>query len=370
MRRLVSVLIACIAAAMVPMASGGATEENPPPPVYDDYLLDHLDHRAVVRAQRFVARQTRLGSRPARSELGEYGRPGCAPPPEYEVGAERQFWVNQEQSGSQQITAVLAARSSHGYMWVQREFYFPGDGDAPEGGFVTRSEAEEGLRDWEQIYETDITYFGDHPSVSHKPAYLAPGLPADWRDADCDEHVHILNFPIDAGTGGGFVAGYFSSEHEYPNGEGEHESPYSNEAEMFFMNSLFLNVGDDTYAGVIAHEFFHMIQFSNDFNEATWVNEGMADIAAVVNGFSDVVEGHIGAYEQQPDNHLLDWGGGLEDYGQAFLLFDYLFQHYGEKDDPATEFIEPYGLADDPDRDPSGRARRASPRSSKHVRRL
>ena len=37
--------------------------------------------------------------------------------------------------------------------------------------------------------------------------------------------------PIDApGANGGlgYIAGYYSSEHEYPNGQGEHASPFSN----------------------------------------------------------------------------------------------------------------------------------------------
>ncbi|MEA2498346.1 MAG: hypothetical protein QOH26_751, partial [Actinomycetota bacterium] len=164
--------------------------------------------------------------------------------------------------------------------------------------------------------------------------------------------ISILNYPIDTPAVGvppapstSVVAGYFSSEHEYPNGDGEHESPYSNEAEMFFMNSQRLDVGSDLYAGVIAHEFFHMIQFSNDYNEATWVNEGMADVAIAVNGFTDSVQGHIDAFEAAPDDHLLDWGSSLADYGQAFLFFDYLFTHYGKPENPDTGRQEAYGLA-------------------------
>lgn len=291
-----------------------------------------------------MARQEKLGTRAAVGEA-DYGRKGCKPETTYEVGDERTFWVSQSQAGNIEITAVLAAKSDHGYMWVQREFYLPVDGSAPEGGFVTQAEAEKGLVDWEGIYDIDRQYFGKEPNPAYPAKNLAPGLPKDWRDADCDEHVHILNFPIDAPGANqsvGYIAGYYSSEHEYPNGDGEHESPFSNEAEMFFMNSAFLDVGDPTYAGVLAHEFYHMIQFSNDYNEETWVNEGMADIAAVVNGFGDIVEGHISAYAEEPDNHLFDWGSDVSDYGQAVLFFDYLFNHYGELDDPDTDEYEAY----------------------------
>ena len=311
---------------------------------YDDYLRGHLSYPAIEQADRLLTEQAALGTR-AQATQADYGHKGCTPPPAYEVGAERLFWVSQSQAGNTQITAVLAAKSEHGYMWVQKEFYAGAIPSAPEGGFVTQGEAELGLQKWDVIYDTDRSYFGTEPNPRSPAQNLAPGLPANWRDADCDPRVHILNFPIDAGSGASFVAGYFSSEHEFPNGDGEHESPFSNEAEMFFMNSLFLDVGDDTYAGVLAHEFFHMIQFAHDYNEETWVNEGMADIAAVVNGFGDIVQGHIDAYAEEPDNHLFDWGSGLEDYGQAFLFFDYLFNHYGAPEVESTERLEAYGLA-------------------------
>ena len=331
--------------ALTTVPSGASLIAPPTAPVgLDDHLEGHLSYPAVEQADDFIRRQEASGSR-MQQGASDYGFKGCTPPEEYEVGAERDFWVSQSQAGNTQITAVLAAKSEHGYMWVQREFYAGAAPAAPEGGFVTQGEAETGLQKWDVIYDTNRSYFGTEPNPASPAKNLAPGLPANWRDADCDRRVHILNFPIDVGSGASYTAGYFSSEHEYPNGDGEHESPFSNEAEMFFMNSLFLDVGDDDYAGVLAHEFFHMIQFGNDYNEETWVNEGMADVAAAVNGFADVVQGHIDSYEAAPDNHLFDWGSGLEDYGQAFLFFDYLFNHYGAPEIESTERLESYGLA-------------------------
>lgn len=315
---------------------------------YDRYLRDHQSVPALKQADRFIASQERSGSRQAPG--GDYGKAGCKPTQTYEVGDQRTFWVSQNVAnmpqGNKEITATLAAKSDHGYEWVQNEFYVPAPGEAPEGGFVTQGEAQAALEDWEKIYDANRTYFGSEPNPDTVPKNLPPGLPRDWRDADCDKRIHILNFPIDTpGSSLGYIAGYYSSEHEYPNGNGEHESPYSNEAEMFFMNSATLNVGDDTYSGVLAHEFFHMIQFGNDYNEATWVNEGMADIAAEVNGFGDIVQGHIDAYSEDPDQHLFDWKSDVADYGQAFLFFDYLFNHYGAPEKKGTERLEAYGLA-------------------------
>ena len=343
--RKLAVLVALAVLTSVAPAAAVDQPREAGPVSYDDYLRSHLTTPAVERAERFVAKQERLGSRLAPE--GGYGRAGCTLDQTYEVGDTREFWVSPSVANvpqpNKQIEATLATKSEHSYVWVETQYY-AGDGPGlPEGGFVTQDETDAAAEDWEKIYGINRSYFGSEPRPDVVPKNLPPGLPSDWRDADCDYRIHILNFPIDTpGSSGSFIAGYYSSEHEYPNGNGEHESPFSNEAEMFFMNSVGLDVGSDTYAGVLAHEFFHMIQFGNDYNEATWVNEGMADIAARVNGFNDVVDGHITSYEDDPDQHLFDWKSEVSDYGQAFLFFDYLFNHYGRKEVKSTDVLEAY----------------------------
>ena len=342
--------VACLVALFVistalPTAAAVTTTPAALPLSYDDYLRGHQSVPALQQAERFLAEQEASGTRAAPS--AGYGQADCQQEITYEVGDTRQFWVSPSVANTpqpnKQIDATLAAKSPRGYVWVESQYYAPGAPELPEGGVVTQAEAEAAAEDWERIYDINREYFGKEPNPSVVPKNLPPGLPSDWRDADCDPRVHILNFPIDTpGSSLGYIAGYYSSEHEFPNGDGEHESPFSNEAEMFFMNSATLNVGDDSYAGVLAHEFFHMIQFGNDYNEATWVNEGMADIAADVNGFGDIVQGHIDAYSADPDQHLFDWKSDVADYGQAFLFFDYFFNHYGEEEIEATETKEAY----------------------------
>ena len=347
------VFVALVSPLLVPGTASAARHPLATPGIdYNDYLSNHSGVKA--EADNFVrsidASDARLAGGGNAGYSGDYGHQGCEVAEEYAVGDQETFWISgnvaNTPTGNEEISATLAAKSAHGYMWVQDEFYLPIPGSPPEGGFVTQEEAEAGLVDWEGIYGTNRRYFGKEPHPNVVPKNLPPGLPKDWRDADCDARVHILNFPIDTpGTSLGYIAGYYSSEHEYPNGTNANQSPFSNEKEMFFMNSATLDVGGDDYAGVLAHEFFHMIQFGNDYNEATWVNEGMADVAAVVNGFNGVVDGHISAYEDDPDAHLFDWGSDVSDYGQAFLFFDYLFNHYGAPENDGTEELEAYGLA-------------------------
>ena len=345
MFRTLVVLVALAVLTPVVPAAGSDPPQPRRPATYDDYLRTHLTVPAVERAERFVAKQAASGSRLAPG--GDYGRAGCQIEQTYEVGDTRQFWVSPSVANvpqpNEQIEVTLASKSEHSYVWVDSRNYVADGPALPEGGFVTKAEADDAAADWDKIYNTTRSYFGKEPHPDVVPKNLPPGLPSDWRDADCDPRIHIVNFNMDTpGESGGYTAGYYSSENEYPNGTGENESRFSNEAEMFFMNSFMLDVGTDTYAGVLAHEFFHMIQFGNDYNEATWVNEGLADIAARVNGFGDIVDGHVSAYEEDPDQHLFDWKSDVADYGQAFLFFDYFFNHYGEKEVKSTKVLEAY----------------------------
>jgi hypothetical protein len=139
------------------------------------------------------------------------------------------------------------------------------------------------------------------------------------------------------------VSGYYSSADEYPQTVNSH----SNEGEFFYMNSLLFAPGTDTYTSILAHEFYHMIQFSNDANEETWVNEGMADVAIEVNGFASLTSSHTSDYAVNAGDQLTHWDGQLYDYGNAYSYLSYLLEHYGPADNPSTPFKENYGLADD-----------------------
>jgi hypothetical protein len=259
------------------------------------------------------------------------------------VGCRKSFTVWFPKTGAyESVPFVLAAKGLHSYIWVMEATYDPTDATAATrtgvaGGVVSRSQAEEAAERYEKVYEIDRAYFGHEPNPLEKPYRTPPRLPENWRDADGDVHVNIVNYPID--TGASYVAGYYSSSDEYP----REVSPNSNEGEFFFMNSLMMDVGGDEYTGVLAHEFYHMIQFANDSNEETWINEGMADIAIEVNGFD--VLGHLNEFFDTPEGDQLNhWGGAVLDYGTAYAFLTYLFEHYGGPDDPATEFKENYTI--------------------------
>ena len=140
-------------------------------------------------------------------------------------------------------------------------------------------------------------------------------------------NIRDVTFYADAES---YVAGYFSSS----------ENAVQNK-NMFHIDTYdWLNrIGSDgarpyLYEGVFAHEFEHMIHFDQDSDEPSWVDEGLADLAAFFCGYGHA-DGHIDYYFRRHwYTSLTFWGGNLEDYGVCYLFQLYLYDHFG-----GAEFI-------------------------------
>jgi hypothetical protein len=100
---------------------------------------------------------------------------------------------------------------------------------------------------------------------------------------------------------------------------------------MFYINLDNAMPGNDYFDGILAHEFQHMIHWAVDRNEDTWVNEGLSELAAQVNGYD--VGGSDYAFSLIPDTQLTTWTD-LEDsaphYGASYLFLAYFLERYGE----------------------------------------
>ena len=85
----------------------------------------------------------------------------------------------------------------------------------------------------------------------------------------------------------------------------------------------------ELYEGVIAHELEHLLMSYSDSGELSWVDEGLADTAAFLNGY-DMTGSHL-TYQQvfHRETSLTRWGGGLENYGASFSYFAYLWEQAG-----------------------------------------
>ncbi|MFQ5814031.1 MAG: hypothetical protein ACE5I2_12725, partial [Anaerolineae bacterium] len=194
-------------------------------------------------------------------------------------------------------TATLSYLTPHLYLWVEEGTSF--DQEALKRS-ADRFES--------QIYPTNRQFFGSE---------WTPGV-------DNDPHIHVLQT---SGLGSS-VNGYYLDTDEYS----KLVNPYSNEREMFYINSDNLQPGTDSYESVLAHEFQHMIHWAVDRDEDTWVNEGFAELASYLNGYD--VGGYDRAFSSAPDTQLTSWpdpGQTSANYGASFLFAAYFLERFGDQ---------------------------------------
>jgi hypothetical protein len=212
-----------------------------------------------------------------------------------QVGDRDQFWVHDEERAIDFTAhATLVYVTDHAYWWVQDGY------DVPLSDLRRSAERFEA-----QTYPTNRYYFGSEWS---------PGI-------DGDVHLHIFNGNVPG------VGGYFSAADEYSS----LINPYSNEREMFYIHLDNAMPGNAYYDGILAHEFQHMIHWHTDGNEDTWVNEGMSELAAQLNGY-DVGDSAL-LFSLQPDTQLTTWpepSYSGPHYGASYLFMAYFLDRFGE----------------------------------------
>jgi immune inhibitor A len=232
----------------------------------------------------------------ARSLQGLAEPPSTAPvPPDYELGDTEAFWLHNVHTNSFfTATATLSYETPHAYWWIEEGY------DVPARDLQSSAERFE-----ERTYPTNHRLFGSE---------WTPGV-------DGDPHIYIFLGDVPG------VGGYFSSPDEYPVAI----SPHSNEHEMFYISLDNAMPGNDYFDGILAHEFQHMIHWAMDRDEETWVNEGLSELAALVNGYD--VGGSDRLFSLTPDTQLTSWPE-LEDsaphYGASYLFLAYFLERYGE----------------------------------------
>ena len=219
-------------------------------------------------------------------------------PPGYAVGDQDVFWVgNVDTKMNYRTTATLSYLTPHLYLWVE------------EGSSIDQEGLKRSAERFEShIYPTNRQFFGSE---------WTPGV-------DNDPHIHILQ-----ATGlGSAVNGYYLDTDEYS----QLVNPYSNEREMFYINSDNLQPGTDSYESTLAHEFQHMIHWAVDRDEDVWVSEGFAELASYLNGYA--VRGVNHVFSRTPDTQLTSWpesGQTSASYGASLLFAAYFLDRFGDQ---------------------------------------
>ena len=139
------------------------------------------------------------------------------------------------------------------------------------------------------------------------------GIPSD---IDENGKVNILIYDIDDAN----INGFFS-----PNdiSGGTH----SNNMEVLYIdkNPHGSGINSSYCFSTVAHEFQHLIHYTLDSNEQTWVNEGLSCFAQTVTGW--VSPNWMVMFTMNPDNNLIQWTAG-PDYPQTWLFMIYFWEHY------------------------------------------
>jgi immune inhibitor A len=279
------------APALTPSLVASSTSRPSPTPAGPSSTEQVLANTVIpVRDRLDLARRFKLSDQPIPAVVNPT-------PPNYQVGDQETFWVGESDTLRHfEVTATLRYKGSHSYWWIE-DGYSVADADV-----AASAEAFDNV-----IYPTDRAFFGSEWS---------PGVDNDPR-----VHIFVGNVPG--------VGGYFYSINEYS----KLINRYSNEKEMFFINIKATHPGSDQLDAVLAHEFQHMIHWYNDANEETWINEGLSELAMVLNGYD--TGGTERAFAQMPDTQLDTWGDSpnesIAHYGGSFLFMSYFLERFGEE---------------------------------------
>lgn len=161
-----------------------------------------------------------------------------------------------------------------------------------------------------------------------------------FEDVDGNGKLILLLLDIIDGYNGNFqnsyVAGFFQAYHLFKK---SNNYRYSNEADMLFLDTNPLAVGSETFYSTIAHEFQHLINFSNTaLNggtvEDTWIDEGLATAAEYMyNGHQQT---RISFFNQ-------DHYGSIR-YGNNFFVWDGYWEsaEAGGRYDPVANYATVY----------------------------
>jgi len=233
--------------------------------------------------------------------LGVSDVPETLPDPEapHQVGDKHTFWVTDTSTDVDfQTATTLRYVTNHAYFWIEDNVHY------------NEQDLEKLAKTFENhIYPITREFFGSE---------WTPGI-------DNDPHIYILYV---SGIGGG-VSGYFSSADLLHPLAREH----SNAHETFVFNADNTSLSSEYAYGVLAHEFQHMIHWNQDRNETSWVNEGLSELAVLLNKYD--TGGFDFFFISQPDLQLTDWPNDEYStpphYGAAFLFMTYFLDRMGEE---------------------------------------
>jgi hypothetical protein len=157
------------------------------------------------------------------------------------------------------------------------------------------------------------------------------GAFGEFTDVDRNGKVTFLLLDIQDGYKQGdvsYAAGFFQWVHMM---EASKYYPYSNEADMLFLDTYPQEVGSQGFYDTIAHELQHLINFSITGGQDTWIDEGLATAAEYL--YQGKHTGHVNMFNNDYEklirygDNFFVWGNYLADYATTYMFFQWLRIH-------------------------------------------
>ena len=220
------------------------------------------------------------------------------PPREWEIGDEKEFNVlNVETGAYEQCTARVILITDNIVFWIDQDNIT----DIPDS--VSLRLREFGSETLPMLRGV----FGEETS---------PGI-------DNDPRIHVV-FSEKIGDS---YNGYFSAE----DSADPRLRPNSNGMDLLLLNTKLIQQGADAVADTLTHEYQHLIHFSYDPNETSFINEGFSGLAEYL-AIGPIRDTFIRNYLNDTGRSLIRWpenGNKGAYYGSSFLFSVYLYDRFG-----------------------------------------
>jgi hypothetical protein len=264
-------------------------------------------------------------------------------PPPFEENDIQLFWVQNAQNQWVQTNARLVKRGEFCYVWVSTgslgsppipQFANYDDSSSTfTDNKIKDTQAEALAEKFDQIYPLETDLFG----------FEYGGGQAGNGGIDQDSRIHILVYDIMADSGQGGTVGFFWGKDEYHDGTPALKGLRSNEKEIFYIDSYWLDRRSEVAYTTLVHEFQHMIHFNKKnrgLNKATatWYNEMLSMLAEdMISSHADIDIDPTASPTQLRMPYFNRWyyeGGVTEwkdvySYSQVYAFGAYLARNYG-----------------------------------------
>lgn len=261
---------------------------------------------------------------------------------EYSIGTTKKFWIDDANGNFSQKTATLVAEGDYSYVWVVNDV-LSNSSTLKNDNKITTSQANLVAQKFDYIYGPETTVFGE----TYKDIYNFIDSPSKSGLVPPEEKISILICDIfgdySSNQSGG-ILGYFWNKDFFNDDVTKSQGIRSNEAEIFYIDSHFLDAFTDMTYSTLAHEFQHMLNYVNkdikhEKTPTVWYNEMLSMVC------EDLLQDFIGIEDKDsPRGRLPQFNYGyafngaeewfndantLNSYAHAYAFGAFITRNYG-----------------------------------------